>query len=247
MDSQIVAAYIGLTGVGVGVLFSGVAYFWKTRAEQKVIIKKILHSLLEVRHAVRLNYLTVPKMRQCYLGFLDDYFDKIHFPEKQIPNEILAAIEQHFEKQITSLKISSNYSTEKYQDLIAQLAGSKPLLAFKLSSIDVFSSLIEVQNNYNSQLPLLLNGIEFTQQIEDIADNLNDDATSQLINEINKLILLVAFNCGICDFIFFYFSMKRSKKPEFKLTDEEKLDIENGLTEFINICLQQSTKARRCD
>lgn len=61
-------------------------------------------AFLEVRYAIKLNYLTVPKMRQCYLNFLDDYFEKIHLPKKQIPKEVLTAIEQHFGKQISSLK-----------------------------------------------------------------------------------------------------------------------------------------------
>jgi hypothetical protein len=242
MDSQIVAAYIGLTGVGLGILFSGIAYFWKIRAEQKRIINKILYSLLEVRHQIKLNYLSVPKMRQYYLNFLNNYFEKNHLPKNQVPKEILTAIESHFKRLISSLRMPNNHSTDKYQELITQLAGTKPLLAFKLSSIDIFSSLIETQNSYKDQLPELLTGVDFTQQIEDLSENLNDDATNQLMNEINRLIMLVTFNCGLYTFIYFYIAMKLSKKPEIKLTDEEKLAIENSLTEFLNAYVQQLTK-----
>lgn len=88
----------------------------------------------------------------------------------------------------------------------------------------------------------MLGGVEFTPQIESLTENLNDDATNKLINEINMLILLVAFNCSIYTFIYFYIAMKLSRKPEIKLTDKEKSDIENGLTEFLNLYIQQITK-----
>ena len=76
MDSQIIAAYIGLSGVGIGIFFSGLAYFWKVRVEQKRIINKILYFLLEVRHQINLNYLTVSKMSEFYTNLLDEFFVK---------------------------------------------------------------------------------------------------------------------------------------------------------------------------
>lgn len=159
MDSQIIAAYIGLSGVGIGIFFSGLAYFWKVRVEQKRIINKILYFLLEVRHQINLNYLTVSKMSEFYTNLLDEFFVKHGLDLSQLPRESMQAIEFHFENLISSLKTSESYSMETYQNLIVSLAETRPLLAFKLSSIDIFPSLVRQQEKYKAKLPFILDEI----------------------------------------------------------------------------------------
>jgi hypothetical protein len=242
MDPQIVAAYIGLTGVGIGILFSGLAYFWKVRSEQKRIINKILYFLLEVRHEIKLNYLTVAKMSRYYQNLLTDFFTKRGFDITQIPKESLQPIEVHFENIISSLKTPGNYSIEKYQELIVSLAETKPLLAFKLSSINIFPSLVNQNEKYKAQLPSILNEKQFTPEVEEIANGLSDDAIHQLMNELNRLVLFVAFNCGIMTFIYFYIAIKLSRKPKISLSDAEKNEFENAMAELLAVYVQQLTK-----
>ena len=143
---------------------------------------------------------------------------------------------------ISSLKTSESYSMETYQNLIVSLAETRPLLAFKLSSIDIFPSLVRQQEKYKAKLPFMLDENQFTPEIEKIANNLNEDAVSQLVNELNRLILLVSFKCGFLKFLYFYVAIKLYKKPKLALSKEEKDDIESAMTELLVAYAQQQAK-----
>ncbi|MDF2446941.1 MAG: hypothetical protein K0S46_2177 [Moraxellaceae bacterium] len=241
MDAEMIAALIGLGGVALASLLGGLGYFLKTQAEILKSRRVVLFYLLEMRHAFLANMFEPKDILKQYLAYCDDFFkrhgiiDAGEMPEdvKDLLLSHLGAsrdmVQHRLEEEIIAPFIGS----------LNEMAKQAPLMAFKIRGKESIGKLIRLQESYAERAqetasiaatPLL------SQVLTSQFEKLKSTNISELANELNQSIRMVALSCGL----FTYFGCKKILKSEVK----SEIDFsEMGLDDLLKGFMQALQKA----
>ncbi len=227
MDTGIVIALIGLVGVGLGALLSGLGYFLKVRTERMKTKNIVLFHLLEIRHLIKLEYINPNELLEKYLGYCEDYFVRRGLTEHgQVPGELRELIKSHFQNLSDSVKPSMNISfINSFNDAVYSLSKDNPVLAFQLSGRERVNSLVKVQSEYIDSVNNIIIGDEVPDAVKEKifshVASLNYDVIEDLINEIDRDIRLVSAKAGILAYFSTKSILKESKKKDVVFDPKE--------------------------
>ncbi|MBL4276335.1 hypothetical protein H8F10_00230 [Vibrio fluvialis] len=177
MDIKIVVALISIAGIALGILASGLGYFYKVRSERLKTTKETLYYLLEFRAHFMASSCSPRDLSQEYISICEKFFRKKGVVNTAPPPEIIILINQMFQTVVSS--ITPNISNEfliAYETSLKNLSKDNPVLAYKLRGKEAYSDLFDMIRKYNEQLSNLslvqddIDPAHLNKQISDTAD-----------------------------------------------------------------------------
>lgn len=246
MDTNIIVSLIGLLGVGLGALLSGIGYFLKVRSDRMKTKNNVLYHLLEIRNLIKSEYVNPDELSGKYLSYCEDYFSRKGLSvDAEIPPELKSLIESHFHHLVEALRPSMDSSfVESLNDAISALAIDNPILAYQLSGRERTNDLLEVQNQYLEGLDKKSLPDETSDLIRESFSNhavsLNYDVIEDLIREVDADIRLVSKKSGISQYFSVRKILKNTKKKEVDFDPEE---FDPVMDELLTVLVDAANKS----
>lgn len=232
MEVEVIVALIGIGGVALASTLGGLGYFLRTRSERLESRRVVLFYLLEIRHAFLANIFEPTDVLKQYLAYCDNFFEKNGMGgSDELPADIKDLILRHLEasRDMVQHKLEEEIISP-FIDSLNELSKQAPLMAFKIRGKESIGKLISLHNSY-------ADGVQKTESVAAIPllsqvmasqfDSLKNTNISDLNNELNQVIRMVAWSCGV----FSYFECRKI------LMDDVKSEIdfsEMGLDKFLN-------------
>lgn len=245
MKIEIIAALIGLGGVALASFLGGLGYFLRTRSERLESRRVVLFYLLEIRHAFLANMFEPKDVLKQYLAYCDGFFKKNGIVgDGEIPEDIKLLLLNHFTavRDLVQQRLEEEI-VAPFINALNNLAKQAPIMAFKIRGKESIGKLIILQNNYAdgfqktesvSAAPILSKVI--TSQL----DNLRNTNISELNDELNQVIKMVAKSCGLLS----YFECRNILKIEVKAEiDFSEMGLDEHLKDFMNALQKAVTEA----
>lgn len=227
MNTDVVVALIGLTGVGLGAVLSGIAYFLKVRSERMKTKNNVLYHLLEIRHLIKSQYLDPDELSAKYLSYCEDYFFRKGLNvDSGVPSELKNLIDSHFQGIAEAIKPSMDSSFIKsLNDAVSKLAADNPALAFQLSGKERVNNLLEAQSKYLEGFNKMIFQDETSKLIKEAisshAARLNYDVIEDLIKDIDTDISLVSKKSGLLTYVSIRRILQDTRKVEVNIDQKE--------------------------
>lgn len=202
MDGKVIAALIGLAGISLGALLSGVGYFMKSRAERLQIKRNILFHLLEIRFLLVSSYEDPRKITESYIEVCNRFFEKAGMGADEGPPEPLKMlIENHLKNVIDAVKPKIEVDfISSYESSLKDLSKDDPVLAYRLRGRENLKEFLQVQDKYISsfeELDLFKENPLMADVVSGHFDEASRLSMEKLISEINNDVLLVSRRCGL--------------------------------------------------
>lgn len=202
MDGKVIAALIGLAGISLGALLSGIGYFMKSRAERLQVKRNVLFHLLEIRFLLVSSYEDPRKITESYIELCKRCFEKAGLGADEGPPESLKMlIENHLKNVIEAVKpkIESDFISS-YENSLKDLSKDDPVLAYLLRGRENLKEFLQAQDEYISsfeELDLFKENPFMADVLSDQFDEASRSSMEKLISEINSDVSLVSRKCGI--------------------------------------------------
>lgn len=231
MDIKIVVSLISIAGIALGILASGLGYFYKVRSERLKTTKETLYYLLEFRAHFMASSCSPRDLSQEYINICEKFFKSKGIANTAPPPEIAILLNQMFQSIVDS--ITPNISNEfliAYEASLKNLSKDNPVLAYKLRGKETYSDLFDMIRKYNEQLSnlsIVLDDIDpahLNKQISDMADWGFNEHLGQTDADIAR----VAKQCDLPTRWEVRKILKKKDKPVYSLKDfkiEEKLEL----------------------
>jgi hypothetical protein len=202
MDGKVIAALIGLAGISLGALLSGIGYFMKSRAERLQVKRNVLFHLLEIRFLLVSSYEDPRKITESYIELCKRCFEKAGLGADEGPPESLKMlIENHLKNVIEAVKpkIESDFISS-YENSLKDLSKDDPVLAYRLRGRENLKEFLQAQDEYISsfeELDLFKENPFMADVLSDQFDEASRSSMEKLILDINSDVSLVSRKCGI--------------------------------------------------
>lgn len=145
-DTKIVAALITAATALIIATTGALAFFYRSRRDDKRNAKKVLFLLLEIRHAIKLKTLPIDQVAKEYCEYAAKKLSSF-IPEESnisVENFDLQPIKKQLSEQLASIEESLTDSViPALNDKLTDLAEDNPILAFKIRGRDNFLKLFE--------------------------------------------------------------------------------------------------------
>lgn len=232
MDSNIIAAIIGLSGVSLGALFGGVGYYLKSRAERLQSKRAVLYHLLEIRFSLSFSAIDPEKAEKECLEYCDSFFKKkgLDFNGHQIPDDLNFLVKKKIQDsfQATKPRIDTAF-IESYQESLNLLCKSDPILAYSLKDKDQVIDVTRLQQEYISNFSKLASIDENSKEFQ-LAISIMQSAISQQlkhkVDDVSSDVLRVAWDCSFFTWMNCKSVFKREGIPSFNIE-------ESGIPEYL--------------
>lgn len=232
MDSNIIAAIIGLSGVSLGAFFGGVGYYLKSRGERLQSKRAVLYHLLEIRFSLSFSYMDPEKAEKESLKYCDSFFKKkdLDFKWHQIPDDLNVLVRKKIQDsfQVIKPRIDSAF-INSYQESISVLCKSDPILAYSLKDKDQVIDVMRLQHEYISNLSKLESIDESSQEFQLAISIMQSARIQQLkrkVDDVSSDVLRVAWDCSFFTWMNCKRVFKREGIPSFNIE-------ESGIPEYL--------------
>ncbi len=241
LDVKLVASLIGIAGILITAVLSSFGYLFKTRVETKKSARKVLYLLLEIRYAT-VNSLFDPE--EATNAYFEHFYNRVKL--KGIPVEISEIkdpmhniVQSHFQNIISAMRTDIHDKLlAPYEEALIEFATVKPVLAYRLRGKEKLETVIShtsnYRQNYQNVISQRINEEWLKEILFDSSNDIKKESIFELIELIDKDIILLAKHCGFFDLI----DCKKSlayKKIEPSKHDFKDLDkfIDNIITKII--------------
>lgn len=245
MKIEIIVALIGLGGVAFASFLGGFGYFLRTRSERLESRRVVLFYLLEIRHAFLANMFEPKDVLKQYLAYCDDFFKKNGIVgDGDIPEEIKSLLLNHFiaVRDFVQQRLEEEI-VSPFINALNELAKQAPIMAFKIRGKESISKLILLQNSYADgiQKAESISAIPILSKVMDAQiDNLKNTNISELNDELNQVVKMVARSCGPIS----YFECRKILKKEVKSEiDFSEMGLDENLKGFMKALKEAVTEA----
>ncbi|HNA81418.1 MAG TPA: hypothetical protein PLL19_01815 [Thiobacillaceae bacterium] len=244
MEPEVVAAFIGIGGISLGALFSGLGYLIRSRSDQRKIKSRVLFYLLEIRFALATQMLDPGSLKEQYLAYIDELLKKKGLAgEGGIEQLLEAAISNHFSEIVSVAKVPIDEKlVSAYEASLQELSLYAPIRAYQLKGQELAGKLVDCQERYLESI-LSLEAFQPNEELGDFMPKklhaLNEKALTELLSSIESEIHGLAASIGAFTFIRSYIATR--KKP-LSNPDFSKMGIEQPLDEFFEGVMQQQTR-----
>lgn len=232
MDSNIIAAIIGLSGVSLGALFGGVGYYLKSRAERLQSKRAVLYHLLEIRFSLSFSAIDPEKAEKECLEYCDSFFKKrgIDFKRDQIPVDLNVLVSKKIQDSLQAIKprIDSTF-INSYQESLNILSKSDPILAYSLKDKDQVIDVMRLQHEYIANFSKLGSVDEGSKEFQIAISYMQSTISQQLKSKVDDLssdALRVAWDCSFLTWMNCKRVFKRECMPSFNIE-------ESGIPEYL--------------
>lgn len=179
-DTKIIAALITAATALIIASTGALAFFYRSRRDDKRNAKKVLFLLLEVRHAIKLKTLPIDQVAIEYCEYAAKKLSSFTPEESDISveNFDLQPIKNQLSEQLASIEESLTDSViPALNDKLTDLAEDNPILAFKIRGRDNFLKLFETSKTQITNLAIPNMG-------------LSSDIEKALLERIAKIMLI---------------------------------------------------------
>ncbi|WP_269538007.1 hypothetical protein [Cerasicoccus fimbriatus] len=223
--------WINDLAIPISILTATGTYYFRTRAEEKRMAKRVLFYLLELRYSLRISNTPIPQ------SFLDEFLQifKDSFREHGIESD--EEFDQAFQKisglinqMLSSIFRQFGMLPEAFQSsfysALDQLSERDPVAAYKLSGSTNIKILISSLESYQREAESIFEELMFHPAIQEYKVEAHQGNVVQQLDELDDTIRWLAWRCSARTR---WHVRKSLQKPNLKINDADRKQIKNQI------------------
>lgn len=224
--------FVAIAGVIIGAIVSAMAFLYQRRLDTLATLQVSLYRLLELYRSVKLSKLpSVEVQMDWYIDVANEIFPEEKIFEKkdslkQVMGPIITAASGNISQESDDESLLSSYT-----DTISKLAPLAPLLAYRLGANTSLKKALGEMDEYHKNFKEILSSETSANDIEtlnSIVSLVQTRATKDVIDELRRDILWVAFRCGVTPLLLlvYRFYVRREESIESMLKKEYRVVLQ---------------------
>ncbi len=220
LDNSLITPLIGLIGVFLTAILSLLSYYFKNRREAKRDARQVLYLFLEIRYSLCFSIFDAEKATDEYLT---EYVKKLNgkgvpLTKEHFSPDLVNLISSFFEEITKTAKMDIKQRVlTPLETSLSKLASEVPVLAYRLNGKDKIERLSRLVKSHSENIMSIATNEVGEQNTKDITINMiskiRDTGQIGLVDHIDEDILLLAWYCGLKEYIQCKFIL--AKKPVY--------------------------------